>query len=53
MKYDAEPREPETMRATFKTGDRIPPVHKPYKKSQCQWVTGIGWVLNPTRRKFD
>ena len=29
-------------------GERIPPVHKPGKRSQCEWWVGIGWVHNPT-----
>lgn len=33
-------------------GDRYRPVHKPYKSSQCVWVVGIGWVYNPTGRRF-
>lgn len=33
-------------------GDRYRPVHKPYKSSQCEWVVGIGWVYNPTGRRF-
>lgn len=33
-------------------GDRIRPVHKPYKESQCEWAPGIGWVYNPTGRRF-
>lgn len=33
-------------------GERIPPIHKPFKRSGCQWINGIGWVWNPTRRGF-
>jgi hypothetical protein len=34
------------------TGERIPPVHKPYTRKGCVWQHGIGWVWNPTRRPF-
>lgn len=37
----------------FIAGERIPPVHRPAKRQQCEWVVGIGWVLNPTKRKYD
>lgn len=33
-------------------GDRIRPVHKPFKEAQCVWIVGIGWVYNPTGRRF-
>lgn len=32
--------------------ERIPPVHKGWKKNACQWYPGIGWVWNPTRREL-
>lgn len=33
-------------------GERIPPVAKPWRRKQCVWFNGIGWVYNPTRRQF-
>lgn len=33
--------------------ERIPPVHKPWKRNVCEWVTGIGWVFNPGRVKYE
>lgn len=35
------------------TGERIRPVHKPYKRAQCTWVNGLGWVHNPGRRRIN
>lgn len=31
---------------------RIRPVHKPYKASQCEWVPSFGWIYNPTGREY-
>lgn len=31
-------------------GERVPPIHKPFKRGGCQWVSGVGWVWNPTRQ---
>lgn len=33
-------------------GERIRPVHKPYKASQCEWVSGLGWIYNPSGRRY-
>lgn len=30
--------------------ERIPPVHKQFKKAGCEWHPGVGWVWNPTHR---
>ena len=52
--YDPEPQQPSTLLNTYRVagGDRVPPVHKPARRGQCEWVTGIGWVYNPSRRRF-
>lgn len=34
-------------------GERIPPVHKPAKQKQCEWVVGVGWVFNPAGKRFS
>lgn len=34
------------------TGQRIRPLHKPFKAEQCEWVPAFGWVFNPTGREF-
>lgn len=47
------PREKQRRTIGFTAaGERIPPVHKPYNRRGCEWVNGIGWVWNPTRRRF-
>lgn len=33
-------------------GERIPPIAGPFKRSGCVWVRGIGWVWNPSGRRF-
>lgn len=42
------PRQRRTVLFTH-AGERVPPIHKPFKRGGCQWVDGVGWVWNPTR----
>jgi hypothetical protein len=34
-------------------GERVRPLAKGYRRSSCEWVTGIGWVWNPTHRSYS
>lgn len=34
-------------------GERIPPVAKPFKRTSCVWVHGVGWVWNPDHRLIN
>jgi hypothetical protein len=34
-------------------GERIRPIHKPYKRTGCVWVDSIGWVWNPSGRAIS
>lgn len=47
-----KPTPGELPKFTF-TGERIPPIHRSFKRSGCTWVHGIGWVWNPTGGPVD
>lgn len=33
--------------------ERVRPLPKGWKRNVCEWVPGIGWVYNPTHRKWE
>lgn len=43
----------QTIRNYTAAGERIPPLAKPYKRTSCVWVHGVGWVWNPDRRPIN
>lgn len=48
---EEKPVNPRKARTRFdEYGERVPPVHRPWKRAQCQWVPGTGWVANPGDR---
>lgn len=34
-------------------GTKIPPVHKPARRRNCEWVPSLGWVFNPTGKRWS
>lgn len=50
---EEKPKKRVSNKPRFTTaGERLRPVHKPFKRSECTWIDGIGWVHNPTNRYF-
>jgi len=43
----------QTIRHYTTAGEPIPPLARPYKRTSCVWVHGIGWVWNPDRRPIN
>lgn len=51
---EEKPVNPRKARTRYdEYGERVPPIHKPYKRSQCQWVAGVGWIANPGQRYIN
>lgn len=32
--------------------ERVRPLPRGFKRSVCEWVTGIGWVYNPGSKRY-
>lgn len=32
--------------------ERVRPLPRGFKRSVCEWVTGVGWVYNPGSKRY-